>query len=200
MTRTVTQLFDLYGKTALVTGGSRGLGLQLAHALGEAGAKIMLSSRKASDLEEAAAELQAAGIDARWIAADCAKEDDCTLPKDQVEATTKITSIFTASATTPFPRKFKVKDDSRTATEAMIVLGTLSALYDDVDGWPKLRTALSEGLQGYGDSFLDLVDQYSDRSPDGTYAANELDSGAIIDCLDWPDTRSIEKIKAHYQL
>ena len=76
MTRTVSQLFDLTGKTALVTGGSRGLGLQMAHALGEAGAKIMLSSRKAGDLEEAAAELQAAGIDARWVAADCAKEAD----------------------------------------------------------------------------------------------------------------------------
>ncbi|MBI5278075.1 MAG: SDR family oxidoreductase [Burkholderiales bacterium] len=76
MTRTIQQLFDLTGKTALVTGGSRGLGLQLAHALGEAGAKIMLSSRKAGDLEEAAAELQAAGIDARWIAADCGREED----------------------------------------------------------------------------------------------------------------------------
>jgi gluconate 5-dehydrogenase len=76
MTRTVSQLFDLKGKTALVTGGSRGLGLQMAHALGEAGARIMLSSRKADDLEQAAAELQAAGIDARWIAADCSREED----------------------------------------------------------------------------------------------------------------------------
>jgi NAD(P)-dependent dehydrogenase (short-subunit alcohol dehydrogenase family) len=76
MTRTVSQLFDLTGKTALVTGGSRGLGLQMAHALGEAGARIMLSSRKAGDLEEATADLQAAGIDARWIAADCAREED----------------------------------------------------------------------------------------------------------------------------
>jgi len=76
MARTASQLFDLKGKTALVTGGSRGLGLQMAHALGEAGAKIMLTSRKAADLEEAAAELQAAGIDARWIAADCAREED----------------------------------------------------------------------------------------------------------------------------
>jgi NAD(P)-dependent dehydrogenase (short-subunit alcohol dehydrogenase family) len=76
MTRTIQKLFDLTGKTALVTGGSRGLGLQMAHALGEAGAKIMLSSRKAEDLEQAAAELQAAGIDARWIAADCAREED----------------------------------------------------------------------------------------------------------------------------
>ena len=76
MARTVQKLFDLTGQVALVTGGSRGLGLQMAHALGEAGAKIMLSSRKAADLEEAAAELQAAGIDARWIAADCGKEED----------------------------------------------------------------------------------------------------------------------------
>ncbi|TXH89560.1 MAG: glucose 1-dehydrogenase [Rhodoferax sp.] len=83
MTRTVQQLFDLTGKTALITGGSRGLGLQMAHALGEAGARIMLSSRKAADLEEAAAELQAAGIDARWIAADCAKDSEITRLADE---------------------------------------------------------------------------------------------------------------------
>ncbi len=76
MTRSIQQLFDLTGKTALVTGGSRGLGLQMAHALGEAGARIMLSSRKAEDLEQAVAELQDSGIDARWIAADCAREED----------------------------------------------------------------------------------------------------------------------------
>ena len=76
MTRNIQQLFDLKGKTALITGGSRGLGLQMAHALGEAGARVMLSSRKAEDLEQAAAELQAAGIDARWIAADCGKESE----------------------------------------------------------------------------------------------------------------------------
>ncbi len=74
--RSVQQLFDLSGKTALVSGGSRGLGLQMAHALGEAGARIMLSSRKADDLEQAVAELQDSGIDARWIAADCAAEAD----------------------------------------------------------------------------------------------------------------------------
>jgi gluconate 5-dehydrogenase len=76
MTRTVKQLFDLTGQTALVTGGSRGLGLQMAHALGEAGARVMLSSRKADDLQEAVAELKAAGIEADYIAADCGKEED----------------------------------------------------------------------------------------------------------------------------
>ena len=76
MSTPVQQLFDLTGQTALVTGGSRGLGLQMAEALGEAGAKIMLSSRKAADLEEAAAHLAARGIDARWIAADASRPAD----------------------------------------------------------------------------------------------------------------------------
>ncbi|MEY3627257.1 MAG: glucose 1-dehydrogenase [Betaproteobacteria bacterium] len=76
MTRTLQQLVDLHGKTALVTGGSRGLGLQLAHALGEAGARVLITSRKASDLEQAAAELKAAGISADWMAADCGDPED----------------------------------------------------------------------------------------------------------------------------
>ena len=54
MSTPVRELFDLTGKTALVTGGSRGLGLQIAEALGEAGARVMLTSRKAADLEESA--------------------------------------------------------------------------------------------------------------------------------------------------
>src|SRR5690348_5431720 len=81
--RTTQQLFDLSGKTELVTGGSRGLGLQIAHALGEAGAKVMLSARKQGELEEAVAQLQSAGIDARWIAADCAVESDIRRLADQ---------------------------------------------------------------------------------------------------------------------
>ena len=76
MSTPIQQLFNLEGQTALVTGGSRGLGLQIAEALGEAGAKILLSSRKAADLEEAAAHLQAKGIDTRWIAADASQAEE----------------------------------------------------------------------------------------------------------------------------
>jgi gluconate 5-dehydrogenase len=79
-------LFDLRGKTALITGGSRGLGLQLARALGEAGATLMLSSRKAQDLEQAAADLKADGIDARWIAADCAQDTEIKRLADETLA------------------------------------------------------------------------------------------------------------------
>ena len=86
MSRSIQQLFDLRGKTALITGSSRGLGLQLARALGEAGATLMLSSRKAHDLEQAAAELKADGIDARWIAADCAQDAEIKRLADETLA------------------------------------------------------------------------------------------------------------------
>lgn len=70
-TRNVKNLFDLTGKRALITGGSRGLGLQIAHALGEAGATVLVSARKQDELDVAVAELTAAGIKASAIAADC---------------------------------------------------------------------------------------------------------------------------------
>jgi gluconate 5-dehydrogenase len=58
----------------------------MAHALGEAGARVMLTSRKAADLEAAAAELKAAGIDAQWIAADCGQEADIRRLADETLA------------------------------------------------------------------------------------------------------------------
>ena len=76
MSTPVRQLFDLSGKTALVTGGSRGLGLQIAEALGEAGARVLLTSRKAGDLEESAAHLKAKDIEAIWLAADLSQPSE----------------------------------------------------------------------------------------------------------------------------
>ncbi|WP_342116898.1 SDR family oxidoreductase [Pseudoduganella sp. OTU4001] len=74
MTSTL-ELFNLKGKTALVTGGSRGLGLQMALALGELGAKVVVTSRKQADLDEAVALLKEQGVEAVAIAADLGKED-----------------------------------------------------------------------------------------------------------------------------
>ena len=70
----IKTLFDLTGRTALVTGGSRGLGLQIAEALGEQGARLVLTSRKQSDLDEAVEHLKKMGIEASAIAADLSDE------------------------------------------------------------------------------------------------------------------------------
>ncbi len=68
-------LFDLTGRNALVTGGSRGLGLQIAEALGDYGARILLSARKQYELEQAQSHLKARGIDADWVIADGSKPE-----------------------------------------------------------------------------------------------------------------------------
>jgi gluconate 5-dehydrogenase len=70
MSTPIQDLFKLDGKVALVTGGSRGLGLQIAEALGEAGARLFITSRKTVELEAAAAKLEAKGIAVRWVAVD----------------------------------------------------------------------------------------------------------------------------------
>jgi NAD(P)-dependent dehydrogenase (short-subunit alcohol dehydrogenase family) len=81
--RTTQELFSLVGKTALVTGGSRGLGLQMAEALGEQGARLVLTSRKQSDLDEAVAHLKARGIEATAIAADLSKDEHAIAMVDE---------------------------------------------------------------------------------------------------------------------
>jgi NAD(P)-dependent dehydrogenase (short-subunit alcohol dehydrogenase family) len=68
-------LFDLTHKTALITGASRGLGLQIAEALGEYGAKLVLASRKQADLDEAVAHLEKRGIKATAVAADLSRSE-----------------------------------------------------------------------------------------------------------------------------
>jgi NAD(P)-dependent dehydrogenase (short-subunit alcohol dehydrogenase family) len=76
MSTAIQKLFNLDGRIALVTGGSRGLGLQMAQALGEAGASVLLTARKAGDLEESAAHLQRCGITAQWVAADASDPEE----------------------------------------------------------------------------------------------------------------------------
>jgi gluconate 5-dehydrogenase len=74
----VKQLFDLSGRTAIITGGSRGLGLQIAEALGEMGAKLALTARKKDELNHAVEHLAKKGVEAHAFVCDMGKRD--TIP------------------------------------------------------------------------------------------------------------------------
>lgn len=71
----VRDLFDLTGQVALVTGGSRGLGLQIAEALGEMGARIALVARKQDEIDKAVSQLANQGVQAAAFACDLSRPE-----------------------------------------------------------------------------------------------------------------------------
>jgi NAD(P)-dependent dehydrogenase (short-subunit alcohol dehydrogenase family) len=81
----VSDLFAIAGKTALVTGGSRGIGLMIARGFVEAGATVYVSSRKAEVCDEVAAELSKVGTCVS-LPADLATEEACIALADEIRA------------------------------------------------------------------------------------------------------------------
>jgi pimeloyl-ACP methyl ester carboxylesterase len=124
---------------------------------------------------------------------ECSINKNCSLPTDVDEARTSIITLLASVAKKPIPLQNSSKD-KRELTETLLTLGMAAAFYDSEEGWPKLRTAFRDVKSGYGDEFIKLADQYSGRLKDGTYRSNEFDSGLIIDCLDFSDTRTVTDI------
>jgi len=72
----VKQLFSLKDKVAIITGGSKGLGLMMAEGFAEAGAKLVLCSRKLDQCEQAAEKIRELGAECIALACDVADPDD----------------------------------------------------------------------------------------------------------------------------
>jgi NAD(P)-dependent dehydrogenase (short-subunit alcohol dehydrogenase family) len=81
----MSELFSIDGKTALVTGGTRGIGLMIARGFVEAGAKVYVSSRKAEACDEVAAELSKIG-ECVGLPANLSTEDECNRLAGEVAA------------------------------------------------------------------------------------------------------------------
>jgi NAD(P)-dependent dehydrogenase (short-subunit alcohol dehydrogenase family) len=80
-------LFDLKGRVALITGGSKGLGLAMARGFAEAGANIVISSRHAQELEQAVGQIQdGTGVQAKYFVADMTKRGDVAKLADSAMA------------------------------------------------------------------------------------------------------------------
>jgi NAD(P)-dependent dehydrogenase (short-subunit alcohol dehydrogenase family) len=82
---TQTELFDMTGKSALVTGGTRGIGMMIARGLLQAGARVIVSSRTADACEQAKIALAEFG-DVQAIPADLSRHDECRRLADLVAA------------------------------------------------------------------------------------------------------------------
>jgi pimeloyl-ACP methyl ester carboxylesterase len=126
--------------------------------------------------------------------ADCITSSSCPLPKNLKDARQSFIDLFAATAKKPLILK-KGSKDKRVVTESLVVLGTASALYDSGDGWTMLKSALREARAGYGDTYLELADIYTGRASDGSYPNNEFESGAIIGCLDFAESRDLATMK-----
>ena len=78
-------LFKLYGKTAIVTGGGRGLGQYMAEALSDAGARVVLCSRKKEACEEVAREIEGRGGEALGMSCDVTEPEDVESVVEETE-------------------------------------------------------------------------------------------------------------------
>ena len=101
----LAKLQDLTGRVALVTGGSRGLGLQMAEVLGELGAKVAITARKRDELEAAAGHLKSLGVEALPLV--CDMGDLATIPSmvEQVIASLGPIDILVNNAGTSWERR-----------------------------------------------------------------------------------------------
>jgi NAD(P)-dependent dehydrogenase (short-subunit alcohol dehydrogenase family) len=92
-------LFDLTGKVAVVTGGTRGIGLMMARGLLEAGASVYISSRKAEAGEKAVAELSKYGVELS-VPADLSREEECLRLAAEVDKSEECVNILVNNAGT----------------------------------------------------------------------------------------------------
>src|SRR5699024_1360271 len=82
----VLDLFKLEGKTAIVTGGARGLGAQIAKAYAEAGAKVVICSSKLAACQEKSEEIKKLGVDSLAFAGDDSNPEDVNEVVEQTKA------------------------------------------------------------------------------------------------------------------
>ena len=138
------------------------------------------------------AKAQGAGFEVALAAFvdDCLTKRDCPLPRSSREAgIARIQQMLEDTDAKP------LKGD-RPVTQALTTYGLITALYDNTNGWPVLRQALTQAFKGDGSTLLYLADLYADRDSGGTYTSNSTEVFPAISCLDRPDASTIESSRA----
>jgi len=116
--------------------------------------------------------------------------DDCRaikcLSADKGDPDAAVTELLRRAEAAPIPAPFA----DRPAGPAEVILAMFSALYSEGQ-WPKLASAIDDGLDGDGTGLVDLMDEYLRRRPDGTYD-NWYEVYTAVSCLDYNLPRTLE--------
>lgn len=160
----VADLFNLSGRVALVTGGSRGLGLEIAEGLGEAGAAVAITARREEWLREAEQRLRAAGVDCIAAACDVARPDAVRALVDAVVARFGGIDILVNNAGAtwgapvlqmPLDRWERVVETNLTGT--FVVTQAVGGLMVDRRRGKVINIASIAGLRGNSPDVLDTI-------------------------------------------
>ena len=135
----LSTLFDLSGKTALITGGSRGIGFQMGEALGEFGARLIITARKEDELKEAVAKFAEQGIEARAISADLGKSGEVDRVMEDIEKNGDRVDILINNAGTSWGAH--TEDHPPEAWDKLVALNlTAPVLWEQPNATPSLHT------------------------------------------------------------
>lgn len=157
-------LFNLAGRVALVTGGSRGLGREIAEGLGDAGAAVALTARREEWLREAERDLKAAGVDCLAVPCDISRPDGVRALVDAVAARFgKIDILVNNAGATwgapvlemPLDKWQRVLDTNLTGT--FLVTQTVGRLMIDRRYGKVINIASIAGLIGNPPDVLDTI-------------------------------------------
>lgn len=114
----------------------------------------------------------------RDFLADCLENQDCPFTGTLAAAELRVENLLRSIEKTPLKT-----DSDRELTVWGALTGIIMPLYSQ-DWWPSLSEAFAEAIKGDGSTLLSLADVYNDRSDDGTYLSNTIESNIAISCLD----------------
>jgi len=169
------------------------LGATYADLFPEKVGRFVLDGVVAPDLTTSEVNLgQAKGFELatrRW-AAYCAAEGDCPFGTSADQVMDGLRAFLASVDESPLPR---TGDDAvPQLTEGWASLGIAAAMYDQ-GSWRILVDAMTDAVAGDGTALMQLADQYADRNPGGSYAGNIMEAIYAVNCLDSPESSSIEE-------